>query len=97
MKLFVTGATGVIGRRAVPLLINRGHRVTAIGRSRESAAMLQSWGADPVFVDLFDRSALMKAIAEHDAVVILARSVVRFIPRRAAAPFGPPTPLSVES
>jgi nucleoside-diphosphate-sugar epimerase len=75
MKLFVTGTTGVVGRRAVPLLINRGHQVTAIGRSRESAAMLQGWGADPVFVDLFDRGRLMKVIAGHDAVVNLSTHI----------------------
>jgi nucleoside-diphosphate-sugar epimerase len=75
MKLFVTGATGVIGRRAVPLLVNRGHQVTAIGRSRERAAMLQGWGADSVFVDLFDRGTLTEVIAGHDAVVNLSTHI----------------------
>ena len=32
MRVFMTGATGVVGRRAVPLLVRAGHRVTAIGR-----------------------------------------------------------------
>jgi uncharacterized protein YbjT (DUF2867 family) len=35
MRVMVVGATGVVGRRAVPLMIRHGHRVTAIGRSPE--------------------------------------------------------------
>jgi len=38
MKIFVTGATGVVGRRAVPLMIAAGHNVTAAGRSRDDPA-----------------------------------------------------------
>ena len=35
MKIFVTGATGVIGRRAIPLLLSRGHAVTALARQNQ--------------------------------------------------------------
>ncbi|HSB09879.1 MAG TPA: NAD(P)H-binding protein [Blastocatellia bacterium] len=52
MKIFVTGATGVIGRRAVPLLVMRGHDVTAIARSAEGAEALLNEGANAIFVDL---------------------------------------------
>ena len=44
MRIFMTGATGVIGRRAVPLLVRAGHRVTAIGRTPPVASPLIASG-----------------------------------------------------
>ena len=44
-KIFVTGATGVVGARAIPLLVAQGHEVTAIGRTPDKRAQLQSLGA----------------------------------------------------
>ncbi len=72
MRVLVTGATGVVGRRAVPLLIRAGHRVTAIGRSVERLAPLARQGASTLSVDLFDREGLRAAFAGCDAVVNLA-------------------------
>jgi nucleoside-diphosphate-sugar epimerase len=72
MRIFVAGATGVIGRRAVPLLLAAGHAVTAIGRSAEKEAQLARFGATAVNVDLFDPGALRRAVAGHDAVINLA-------------------------
>jgi nucleoside-diphosphate-sugar epimerase len=72
MHVFVTGASGVIGRRAVPLLIEAGHRVTAVGRTPEKRAMLERSGARAVDVDLFDANQLRRAVAGHEAIVNLA-------------------------
>lgn len=72
MKIFVTGATGVVGRRAVPQMIVGGHRVTAAGRNVERLAVLQHAGATVVSVDLLDLPALQRALTGHDAVVNLA-------------------------
>lgn len=72
MRVFVTGATGVIGRRVVPLLLQGGHRVTAIGRSGPKRAALERHGAEAVDVDLFDATALRRALDGHEAVVNLA-------------------------
>jgi nucleoside-diphosphate-sugar epimerase len=41
MRVFVTGASGVVGRRAVPLLVKAGHRVTAVGRTLVDAALAE--------------------------------------------------------
>ena len=72
MRVFVTGASGVIGRRAVPLLVAAGHRVTAVGRSDAKRAALARAGAEPVDLDLFDLGQVRRAIAAHDAVINLA-------------------------
>ena len=68
----MTGATGVIGRRTLPLLIDAGHHVTAAGRTPESRASLSDAGATAIDVDLFDRSGVERAASGHDVVINLA-------------------------
>ena len=75
MRVFITGATGEIGRRAVPLMIAAGHRVTAVSRSAQAFDLLRRLGATPVEADLFDVARLRRALAGHDAVVNLATHV----------------------
>lgn len=75
MRVFVAGATGVIGRRAVAALVAAGHDVTALVRSPAKAAVVRSLGATPVEVDLFDPDALRVAVAGHDAVCNLATHI----------------------
>jgi nucleoside-diphosphate-sugar epimerase len=72
MRVFMTGATGEIGRRAVPLMIVAGHEVTAISRSPDNRKTLHQLGAAPVEADLFDVASLRRVLAGHDAVVNLA-------------------------
>lgn len=75
MRVFVTGATGVIGRRAVPLLVAAGHRVTAMGRTPEKRAQLAALGAETTGVGLFEGRALRSALTGHDVVVNLATHI----------------------
>jgi nucleoside-diphosphate-sugar epimerase len=75
MRIFVTGATGVVGRRAVPLLVAAGHEVTGVARTREKAAELKRVGATPVRVDLFDADAVRAAVAGHEVVINLTTAV----------------------
>lgn len=72
MRVLVAGATGVVGRRAVPLLLAAGHRVTASGRDPQRLAALARAGATAVRLDLFDREAVRRAAEGHDVVVNLA-------------------------
>jgi uncharacterized protein YbjT (DUF2867 family) len=58
MKVFVAGATGAIGARLVPQLIERGHEVIGTSRSEEKAGRLPAWGAQPVVLDVLDREAV---------------------------------------
>ncbi len=75
MKIFMTGATGVIGRRAVPRLIEQGHEVTGVVRTREKAKTLENIGAKTVTVDLFDRDAVRETVKNFDAICNLATSI----------------------
>jgi nucleoside-diphosphate-sugar epimerase len=74
-RVFVTGATGVLGRRAVTRLVEAGHIVTAVARSEEKAAAVRAAGATPVNVSLFDRDAVRAAVAGHDSVAQLATNI----------------------
>ena len=71
MRIFVAGATGVIGTRVVPLLLADGHAVAGMTRSQEKVGDLRALGADPVVCDVFDAAALTKAVMafEPDAIM----------------------------
>ena len=69
MKLFVAGATGAIGRHAVPALVAAGHEVTGVARSDAKAAWLRERGARAAQVSIFDRAQLGEVVPGHDAVV----------------------------
>lgn len=75
MKIFVTGATGVIGRRVVPQLLRAGHQVTGLARTDRKEALLRRFGATPVRVDLFDPAALTPVLTGHEVVANLATHV----------------------
>ncbi len=75
MRIFVAGATGVVGRRLIPLLVDAGSDVTAVARSPEKSAELKKQGATPVSVDLFDPPAVMDAVAGHNTVINIATKI----------------------
>jgi 2-alkyl-3-oxoalkanoate reductase len=71
MRVFVAGASGAIGARLVPQLIERGHQVIATTRSPAKRDRLQAHGADPVVLDLLHRDAVRDAVVavQPDAIV----------------------------
>jgi nucleoside-diphosphate-sugar epimerase len=71
MKIFVAGATGFVGSRLIPLLVDRGHQVVGTTRSAAKADRLTRVGAEPMIVDGLDRDGLTAAVikAEPDVVV----------------------------
>jgi nucleoside-diphosphate-sugar epimerase len=71
MRVFVAGASGAIGTRLVPQLVDRGHEATGTSRSAEKAEHIRALGADPVALDLLDRAAVRRAVLEArpDAIV----------------------------
>lgn len=74
-RIFLTGATGVLGRRTLPRLVDAGHQVTAVARSGAKATEITDTGATPVDVDLFDGDAVRRAVDGHDVVMHLATHI----------------------
>ena len=71
LRVFLAGATGVIGIRLLPLLLADGHTVAGLTRSAEKAGQLRALGAAPVVCDVFDGAALTNAVTTFrpDAVI----------------------------
>ncbi|MGH3357546.1 MAG: NAD-dependent epimerase/dehydratase family protein [Nocardioidaceae bacterium] len=75
MKVFVTGATGVMGRAVTRALHTAGHRVVGLAREPERAYVLESMNVQPAPGSLFDKDSLVTAMAGSDAVCNLATHV----------------------
>jgi len=71
MRVFVTGATGALGRHLVPGLVAAGHEVTATTRTQGKAGLLRDAGAEPVVVDGLDREAVIAAVRSAAPQVIV--------------------------
>jgi nucleoside-diphosphate-sugar epimerase len=71
MKIFLAGASGVIGRSLVPRLTGAGHNVTGMTGDTAATDLVRSLGARPVVVDVLDRDRLAEVIqaAHPDAVI----------------------------
>lgn len=74
-RIFVAGASGVLGRRVVPALIEAGHDVTANVRDDAARKTAEASGATTATVDLFDRAATGRLGDDHDAIVNVATSI----------------------
>lgn len=70
-KIFLAGASGVIGQRLIPLLVDAGHTVVGMTRSAAKADRLAELGAESVVVDVFDRDALITAVVAFGPDIIL--------------------------
>ena len=71
MKIFVAGATGVLGRTLVPQLVARGHEVVGMTRSGSKQDLVRSLGARPVVADALDPDAVAQAVASAEPEVIV--------------------------
>jgi nucleoside-diphosphate-sugar epimerase len=71
MRVFVAGASGVIGVRLVPLLVAAGHEVAGMTRSPRKLEMLRDLGAEPLVCDAFDAAALRAVVVgfQPEAIV----------------------------
>jgi nucleoside-diphosphate-sugar epimerase len=70
-RIFLAGATGAIGRRLVPLLIDAGHQVIGATRTPQKAAALKEAGAEAVLVDVFDAAALARVVKEARPEIVV--------------------------
>jgi hypothetical protein len=70
-RVFLAGASGVIGQRLIPLLIEAGYVVGGMTRSAGKTELLGRLGAEPILCDVFDREALIEAISDFAPDLIL--------------------------
>lgn len=75
MKIFVAGATGVLGLRVVPGLIAAGHQVVGLSRSQANETWLSQQGAIPRTGDLFDLQQTLDVTADCEAILHLATAI----------------------
>jgi nucleoside-diphosphate-sugar epimerase len=71
MRVFLAGASGVIGSRLVPLLVERGHEVAGMTRTPGNAPRLRELGAVPVVCDVYDVEALDDAVADFKPDLVM--------------------------
>src|SRR6266478_5350672 len=71
MRIFLAGATGVVGRRLATLLSDAGHEVTGTTRISARLPMLRALGIAPIVVDVFDAGALKEAVAAARPDVVI--------------------------
>ena len=71
MRVFVAGASGALGSRLVPQLIDAGHEVIGTHKSSTSADLLRTLGAKPVRLDLLDARAVRTAVLENEPEAIV--------------------------
>ncbi len=71
LRIFIAGASGVVGIRVVPLLVGAGHVVAGMTRTASKAARLRDLGAEPVVCDVFDAEALRDALVRFGPDVVL--------------------------
>jgi nucleoside-diphosphate-sugar epimerase len=77
MRVFVAGASGVLGRAAIPPLIAAGHQVVGLAHRPESRETVERLGAQPTAGDILDAGGLARLLAEHrpEVVINLATSI----------------------
>src|SRR5829696_7286473 len=71
MKVFVAGATGAIGKQLLPILVDRGHEVTGMTRSRAKQDAIRAMGARPVVADGLDPEGVAQAVAEAEPEAVI--------------------------
>lgn len=75
MRVFIAGATGVLGRRMVRQLAEKHHQVVGLARDDRGARTIQKLGGEAVVADIFDAGALAAAVGRADAVIHAATSI----------------------
>ncbi len=71
MRIFLAGASGVIGVRLVPLLVAEGHDVAGMTRSPGKAETLRELGAQTVVCDVYDAEALSEAVRSFATELVM--------------------------
>ena len=91
MRILVIGASGAIGRRLVPQLVERGHDVIGTHRTPDNAGRVLSLGARPAVLDLLDPPAVERLVGDagpdvvvHEATALADPKLSRHLDRTLA-------------
>jgi nucleoside-diphosphate-sugar epimerase len=71
MRIFLAGASGVIGRQLTPLLVEAGHEVAGTTRSAERAELVRGLGAEPVVIDVYDAEKLREVVVDFGPDLVM--------------------------
>jgi hypothetical protein len=71
MRIFLAGATGVIGVRLIPRLLTVGHEVVGMTRSPDKVDLLRWLGAEPVVCDVFDTDSLKRSLSRASVEMVM--------------------------
>ncbi len=75
MKVFIAGATGLLGKRVVKRLVEQGHKVVGLARSGENMQLLRSMGAEARVGGLFNRQQMIEVTEGCEAILHLATKI----------------------
>jgi 2-alkyl-3-oxoalkanoate reductase len=75
VKIFIAGATGVLGRAMIGQFVRRGHTVLGLARSAEGKQLVQRLGGESREADIFDTDALARAAEGAEVVIHAATSI----------------------
>lgn len=73
MEVLLVGATGVIGRALLPVLLDDGHRVTGTSRSAAGASRIDALGGTGTVLDLYDESAVHQVLDQVRPEVLISQ------------------------
>jgi nucleoside-diphosphate-sugar epimerase len=71
MRVFLAGASGVIGRKLVPMLVDAGHTVAGTTRSAEKAELVRGLGAEPFVIDVFAAQDLRGIVVDWSPDLVM--------------------------
>ena len=71
MRIFLAGASGVIGRKLTPMLVDAGHTVMGTTRSAEKVERLRRLGCEPVVIDVYDEQALRGIVVDWSPDLVM--------------------------
>ncbi len=71
MRIFLAGATGVIGVRLLPRMLAEGHAVAAMTRTADKVGGLHQAGITPILCDVFDQRSLLAAVTEFQPDIVV--------------------------
>ncbi|HEU4510416.1 MAG TPA: NAD(P)-dependent oxidoreductase [Pyrinomonadaceae bacterium] len=75
MRVFIAGATGVLGRRMVRQFRKKNHRVVGLARDENGKQTIERLGGEAIFGDIFDADSIARAVKQADVVIHAATAI----------------------